>query len=127
MTTERDQLLFDTFVTALEGGINYWASCDQYHIWVDTRTNPDVAPHTEDTRGFYAVIIDVEDDGTIYTVNRATMARGLRLAATEWRDKISWSDDKPPLVVTADTDWVPDAGDADAILQLGIFGDVIYG
>lgn len=114
----RDQLLFDLFVTALEGGIGYWSECSEYHWMNEDRT--------EDKRGFRAVIHD--EDHKRYVVNRKVMDKGLMLAATEWRDKLDWSSgDKPPLVVTVDTDWDYDAGDADMVLQLGLFEDVVYG
>lgn len=63
-----------------------------------------------------------------YRINRTTMAQGYRLATTLWRDRISWSSgEKPPLVVGPETDWDYDAGDADMIVQLGLFGAVVYG
>jgi hypothetical protein len=116
-----DQLYFDLFTTALEGGIGYWSSADSYH-WA----NDD---DSEDVIGFYAVIVDREaDDGKPLRLDRDVMARGYRLAtSSEWRNRIGWSCDKPPVVITADTDWDYDAGDADVIAQLGLFGDVIYG
>lgn len=126
MTSARDQLLFDTFVTALEGGIGYWSGCLKYH-WM----HPPAEGNTygdEDVRGFYAEVQESEDEGgVIYRIDRAVMAKGLKLAATEWRDKLHWSDGYPPLVVTEDTDWCPDAGDADMVVQLGLFGEVVYG
>ena len=110
----RNQLIDDLFVTACEGGINYWASVSQYH-WTGGE--------------LLAVIHDMEDDGKTYTVDRKVMSRGYRLACGEWRDRLAWSTARPPLVVTERTrdEWDFDAYDADMILQLGIFGDVVYG
>lgn len=123
--TARDQLLYDIFTTALEGGINYWAQVDAYHIWKSKALD-------EDVHGFYAIIRDQDDeDAEWVTVNIEVMRRGYTLAtspAHEWRNRLAWSsDEKPPLVVTVDTEWDYDAGDADCILQLGLFGDVVYG
>jgi hypothetical protein len=120
MTTARDQLLLDIFNTALEGGIGYWSQCSEYHWWKveGDYDGPDV-------KGFYATIHDEDED--TFRIDRTVVAKGLNLAATEWRDKLYWSSDKPPLVVTDDTDWDYDAGDADMIVQLGLFGDVVYG
>lgn len=145
MTSPRDQLLFDTFVTAMEGGIGYWSYCEKYH-WMFPVAQPaevDMSAVKEmglaalvvaavsrygedDVLGFYAEIVEEEEDKK-HRIDRTVMERGLKLAATTWRDKLHWSDGKPPLVVTEDTDWVPDAGDADMVVQLGLFGDVIYG
>ncbi len=31
-----DQLLFDLFTTAVEGGTGYWAQVDDYHLWLNS-------------------------------------------------------------------------------------------
>lgn len=120
----RDKLLHGLFTTALEGGINYWAEVDQYH-W-NERTSID------DLHGFYATITEIGDgeDNIPHRIDRAVMSKGYGLAVGEWRTKIAWSTgEPPPLVVTEESydDWDYDAGDADCILQLGLFGDVVYG
>ncbi len=115
-----DQLFFDIFVTALEGGIGYWSTCQHYH-W----SNADC---TEDHKGFLAHISDSEDEDEEYTIDRNVVAKGYGLATSAtWRSRINWSSSKPPVVVGPDTDWDYDAGDADVIVQLGLFGDVVYG
>jgi hypothetical protein len=53
--------------------------------------------------------------------------RGYTLASTTWRDRLSWSMSKPPFAIFDETDWDFDAFDADMIVQLGLFGDVLYG
>lgn len=116
MSTGRDQLYLDLFTTALEGGIGYWSVCSAYH-WSNQGT--------DDFKGFYAV---VKDDEAERMIDRAVIAKGYRLAVSaDWRDRLRWSSEKPPLVVTEDTDWDYDAGDADIIVQLGLFGKVVYG
>ena len=123
MSETRDQLLFDLFTTACEGGINYWASVTHYQ-WKDAKGN-------EDVKGFSASIVDMEADDykgeDPKRIDRSVIAKGYRLATTEFRDRICWSCDKPPVVITPDTDWDYDASDADVIAQLGLFGDVVYG
>ena len=119
MSTERDQLFLDIFTTALEGGIGYWSWCDEYH-W----SNED---GTDDVRGFFALIQESEEDGKSLRIDRSVIAKGYRLASVgEWRDRINWSSEKPPLVPDEDG-WDCDAGDADCIVQLGLFGEVVYG
>lgn len=118
MSARSDEMFLDIFTTALEGGIGYWSECSEYH-WL----NGD----DEDYRGFFAVIHDTEDEGKTYRIDRAVIAKGYRLATTEWRDRISWSTGKPPLVITEDTDWDYDSFDADVIVQLGLFENVVYG
>lgn len=128
MSAARDQLLADIFTTAIEGGINYWSECSSYH-W----RNPD---GTDDLRGFKADINDLynlldpddDDSGQPHHVDRSTLVKGYTLATTTHRDRIRWScGEQPPLVITDDTDWDYDAGDADVIVQLGLFGEVVYG
>ena len=122
MTTYHDQLFHDIFTTALEGGINYWAECSEYH-WHNGDGYDD-----EDYEGFFAVIHDCEDDDKTYTVNRAVISKGYALAAGEAGNKYCWSVSRPPLVPTEDNEWEDfDASDADIIVQLGLFGEVIYG
>lgn len=123
--TKRDQLMWDIFVTALEGGIDYWAEANQYRIW--KRAADGTLSCDEDHKGFYADISDIEQGGD-YHVNRRIVARGYRFATTTHRHDIHWSSgQKPPMVITDDTDWDFDASDADAIIQLGLWGEVVYG
>lgn len=116
----RDQLFIDIFTTALEGGINYWAECSEYH-WCDEHYN-------EDYRGFFAVIHDVEADAEKeYRIDRAVIVKGYTLAVGDEGKNVRWSTKRPPLVITEDTDWDFDANDADVIVQFGLFGKVVYG
>jgi len=119
MSAARDQLHYDIYTTAMEGGINYWANTHSYHL-----SNNDV----EDTFGFFAEIDDAEGDGAVHRIDVGVIRKGYRLAATTQRDKIRWSSEPPPLVYDGeDNDWDYDAGDADVIVQLGLFGEVVYG
>jgi hypothetical protein len=132
----RDQLLYDLFVTALEGGIGYWATCSTYHNAVPSSDrHGQRARSDDDVFGFHAVIHEMDDESAhvsewpVHRVDRAVLAKGYRLATSkEWRNRLAWSSgEKPPFIVTADTDWDFDAGDADMVVQLGLFGDVVYG
>jgi hypothetical protein len=119
------QLHFDIFITAMYGGIGYWSEATSYHH--DTRTESGIL--VDDITGFAATIISPEEDwdGEM-TIDKLVIAKGYRLASTTWKDKLHWSSgERPPLVVGPNTDWDCDAGDADMIVQLGLFGDVVYG
>lgn len=118
--TARDQLYYDIFVTALEGGIGYWSKALSYHHW-------NVVANTDDVFGFYSDIVEFGDDDPgedglpRHRIDRSVIARGYALAAGEWRHKINWSSgERPPLIIFDDVDWDFDAGDADAIVQLGL-------
>lgn len=118
----------DIFVTALEGGINYWASCSAYK-W----SLPD---GSADPEGFFADIIDCVVEGRQHPLTQEveawrididTIRRGLELAPTA---KVYWSITPPPTLraIEAGEEWEDfDAGDADMIVQLGLFGEVRYG
>lgn len=124
MTTEhttRDQYMLDIFTTALEGGIGYWSVAKSYHWSKDGQ---------DDHQGFRAEIVETDDDGDetgTHVIDRAVIVKGYGLAAGKYRRLVNWSTEAPPLVITSDTDWDYDAGDADVIVQLGLFGEVIYG
>lgn len=108
----------DLFITACEGGVNYWSQVNDYHWGYGD---------VEDLDGFSAYLVDHEDDEQVWVLDRATITKGWRLATTTFRDTISWSTGKPPVVWTPDSDWDYDAGDADAIVQIALFGEVVYG
>lgn len=133
MTTAYDQLMLDLFTTAIEGGVNYWAQVESYHWQREPTSDESHRNQPADYAGFYANITEVEyedetDGSADHRIDRGVMIKGYSLARGEWRDKIHWSSgEKPPWVWTEDTDWDFDAGDADCIVQLGLFGEVVYG
>lgn len=121
MSKPADELLHGLFTTALEGGIGYWSAASSYH-W--SRGDDD------DLLGFYADIEDMEDGDALYRISRNTMRRGYELAiSANWCDRLNWSTESPPSLLDTEgiEDWDYDAGDADMIVQLGLFGDVRYG
>jgi hypothetical protein len=142
----RHQFVLDIFTTALEGGIGYWSYALNYHWQADDGT--------DDVMGFYADIIvplsDLPEGDTPVTpvevdlplagptacgklrIDRSVILKGLRLGATTaeagnyyWQCGCG----KPPLVLTDESceDWDYDALDADAIVQYGLFGKVVFG
>ena len=134
MTTKRDQLFFDLFITAIEGGINYWGGVAKYK-W-------QTADGADDILGFNAVVVDLEDD-TEYVVDRAVIAKGFNKIA---KAKGPFYDPNGANTQCADVKYLGpglakavreaafdpdeadfDAGDADTILQVGLFGEVVYG
>ena len=131
----RDEFFHTVFTTALEGGIGYWAASENYHIWLDKRPGGRLSETKPDLAGFYSDIVPAEDEDDFKPVriDRAIIAKGYTLATTgaeeghtKWRDRIRWSSgDKPPMI--PNEDWDFDADDADVIVQLGLFGTVVYG
>lgn len=134
LTTERKRLLHYIFTTALEGGIGYWSSCLKYH-WALKGTDGE-----EDLDGFFADIEETEnedDDGNApkHRIDAEVIDRGInRLARNEatFGGKPLNGDGRLYTLACAlngplaeDVDY--DAGDADNIVQAGLFNDIVYG
>lgn len=122
-----DELLHDMFTTALEGGIGYWSAATSYR-----QTNPDGSP---DLAGFYADIVDAPDsyDFEPVRVDRDTIARGfLRIMDPEAkfgsRHRLAALFHARAAGLTDEQVYIDfDAEDADVIVQLGVFGQLVYG
>lgn len=157
ISEKRKRYLHTMFTTALEGGINYWASTRQYH-W-SKPNNPDedsdhlYGDREEDIDGFFAVITPGEGEWGIFDENDdrelridlEVMARGARLF---WRYCCGYLDSQGREVsegertelgeghywrqwmvqyLTLGDEGDSDAGVADEIVQWGLFGESVYG
>lgn len=113
--------LHGVFVTALEGGIGYWSVCTKYH-W----SLPD---GEDDVEGFYADVEETEtdeDDAPTHRIDAACILRGLLYFAQPGQGyRHVHSVARAVLFGDEDVDY--DADDADAIVQAGLFGEVVYG
>ena len=97
------QLLWDLMTTAVEGGIDYWGSV------IDTTRD-------DDLNVLKFVIRDREDEASAtYTVDVSNMLHGLQelLIQYPWRSRIVNED--------------YDAEDADCVVQMALFGKLMYG
>ncbi|MFD6934696.1 hypothetical protein ACFWAP_00875 [Streptomyces goshikiensis] len=111
-------VLADILTTAVEGGINYWCSVEQYR-W-QKREPQDV----------YAVIREDMDVPLQHTITVATIREGLyRLIRREAKCHLSEADalKQMALDIVCDPDADYDAGDADNIVQAGLFNEIAYG
>lgn len=121
-----DQLVDDTLCTALEGGITYWAIGARVPVWPagNSKMFPDDKPYASEVLTMGAsVIIDVDeslvDDDVVkahHTLTLAAFKRGLRKYC-ELRKVTPAAIEDDPL----------DAGEADVVVQLAIFDDIIFG
>jgi hypothetical protein len=127
-----DKLLYYIFVTAIEGGINYWCDINSYK-------------HSDESgndklHDFEAVICEVEPSVSSsgvakYIINRDTIEKGYLLATeSDFLETSHWSVELPPSrkmfskeLVDLDYLWDFDAGDADLIIQLALFNEIIFG
>ena len=112
------QTLHDLFVTALEGGIGYWSVCTEYYWSLDGE---------DDLDGFYADIEETEtDEPATHRIDAACILRGLQFFA-QGGQGYRHVHSVARAVLFGDEDVDYDADDADAIVQAGLFGEVVYG
>lgn len=108
--TITDQLIDDTLCTALEGGITYWADSAVPTTW------PEGCEYASDvlTRGADLIIVD-ENERTSHTLTRANFVKGIREYCKQFKTTPARMEDDPV-----------DAGAADWIVQVALFGEAVY-
>ena len=120
-TAERTEFLSDLLVTAIEGGINYWAGID---------FRDDVDPVTGTLNGkplTCARIVDTEEQ-TIFTVDLDTIETGITRACTAMTNGTLRDDAQLRTANRTNGDEGDfDALSADLAVQLGLFDNVVYG
>jgi hypothetical protein len=99
-----DEFLGDLLTTAVEGGINYWAGVESLD-------------RDDDLRVTWIRLRDLVDDRPCGVVTRSHMFDGLQRFCDAYRG------DVPAKLDDGDFD----AEDCDVMLQLGVFGEVVYG
>jgi len=123
---ERAQLVFDIFITALEGGVGYWAYSKTYH-W----RNDD---GSDDVTGFYSDIIDAESDDETgedagfkpCRIDAAVIKRGIsRIMKKDFQ--VSDAIKKEVTRASFSNDFGDmDADHADCIVQAGLFNEIVF-
>lgn len=113
---DEDQFLADIITTAIEGGTGYWAAVSNYK-W-------DCPPDQT-----FAILHEWDDDQGEYqnkgkVVDRITILKGIDKAKKSKREDFKHRVEVAEL--TADACEI-DADDADILVQLGLFGEVVYG
>lgn len=142
MNKERKQFYFDVFVTACEGGINYWARVRKYH-WMNRDEN--TGKHiSDDIDGFYAVVEDAEAYGEVEDacfpkskIDKEIIRKGVcriingcvkREDGTHERLRIAEDIRSRICEASAQNDaGMLDAEDADCIVQVGLLGEIMFG
>lgn len=124
-TAERAQFLTDILTTAVEGGINYWATIVTYK-WVDL---PPAQYHVDLYETEEAEEIENDDDIKVFHVDIDVIAKGIGILLETRKDRGPedyWAQFKlANRTNSEDGDY--DADVADCILQAGLFGEVVYG
>jgi hypothetical protein len=125
-----NQFLFDIFVTALEGGIGYWSRCSKYRIWTpNTRTSR--GDEVADLANFHAVIhtgsCAPEGKGE-HRIDRSTVTRAFsRMRSGDVKHLPAEVRKRYVRAYREHDAGDIDAGAADNIVQIGLFGEVVYG
>jgi hypothetical protein len=114
-----DEFLADILITAVEGGINYWAQVESYtHSRGPEYTRAMLTPADEDPRDWPAkhIVLDT-------TVILKGLQRVLNLEVGCGEEVLNWI-----ISGTNNNDAGEiDADAADVIVQAGIFGRLVYG
>ena len=114
----------DLMVTAIEGGISYWSCLD------NTGEEFKNAPKDESVsetcarillNGGSIKLIDEEDDNAEYELTLEKLMDGIKLYVANGYDTYDVFGGKEPDM------WMCDAECADAIVQLAVFGELVYG
>lgn len=127
---ERRALLQSIFITALEGGIGYWCNIIRYR-WSKAGAGEGLVDDIDNFRA------EIQEDATgkRFTIDAEVIAKGLNAladgSATFGGQPLNTDGHLFKLARALngpegnDVDF--DAGDADSIVQAGLFGDVVYG
>lgn len=118
----RKEFFFDIFVTALEGGIDYWACASEYHWGNDGEYDLD---------GFYALVSDSEEDDTFPDNSRidiSIISKGLNKIINDDTVKINSEIRRTIRQASIANDaGLIDADAADCIIQVGLLGELVFG
>ncbi len=117
----RDELYRDLLITAIEGGIDYWAMVTRYSVVMERDFT--IRP------GCFALI---RVEGKQYRVDEEVFRKGLNLLAkgggySKTRPTPDWWKPKWAKAYRDFHEWDYDADDASTVLQAALFGEVVYG
>ena len=116
--TDREQFLDDVVSTALEGGIGYWSVCSSYK-WKDVPETVAIIEEFDEGTG--------EPFGDKIRVDRALIEKGIKEILSGDGD-VSKNLIKSVAAAYATNDAGDiDSDDADCIVQVGVFGKLVYG
>lgn len=107
----------DIVATAFEGGINYW--CGEERVVGDY-----LGEYASDqiSRGGEIILTDFEDEEEEYKLTLPKLLKGIKLAIEQdYYTEYDWvrGNKLDPCQIDADV--------ADAIIQLALFGEIVYG
>lgn len=132
---ERESFLADIIVTAVEGGINYWASVTDYRWYDPSLDGGNAEPAPNGGGNAVVTVYDMEDDEDEgVTVDLNSMAHAVNQIST--RDDIKYLSSGVRKIVQSasrqnsiapDEGYDIDAHVADQVLQVAAYGEVVFG
>lgn len=119
-----DEDVKDIVVTALEGGVGYWACLDNTGAEFSEAPGDEAVSETVGRlllEGKTVWFCDAEDEGEVFSLTLEKLKKGIGLFVTEGYDIYGAFDgDKVDMFDI-------DADRADIIFQLAMLGDIVYG
>ena len=114
-----DKEVVSIYTTAMEGGIGYWAIADEYKwMYLYEDWNNDIVKELDPDQVLVVLSDTEETDFKDEELTPAKIRAGVKLLIERY----------PHLYQILDGDeFHVDANGADAVVQLGLFGEVVYG
>lgn len=113
-----DKEVVNIYTTAMEGGIGYWAVCDEYKwMYLYEDWNNDIVKELDPDQVLVVLSDTEENDFENVELTPAKIRAGAKLLIEQY----------PHLYQIIDDEFHVDANGADAIVQLGLFGEIVYG
>lgn len=128
-SAERAQFLTDVIITAAEGGIQYWAVILSYKWHLPNLPGGTGEPGPDGTAAASLRLRPDEEDADVHTVKLSDVAHALNVIADLSRPLYLHSTDRTRIAEAAreNDGGKIDADDADVIVQVAAFGNVVYG
>ena len=114
-----DLEVVNIYTTALEGGIGYWAVCDEYrwqYLYEDWEN--DIVKELDPDQVLVVLSDTEETDFQNEHLTPAKIRAGVKLLIEKYPHKYQ---------IINDNQFHVDADGADLVVQLGLFGEVVYG
>lgn len=131
-TPEQADFLTHVIITAVEGGINYWASVNGYHWYFPDLDGGTARPGPGGSANAYVTVHedDTEGQGRSFTIGLDGIAHALRRITAGPVEHMS--EQRRELIRRAyggdeDARTAFDAFDAEEVVQVACFGKVVYG
>lgn len=126
MTTTRTQFLVDLLSTAVEVGISYWGDTIQVEDSTGVTPEGDNLDPIGSGGNAYVAIVREDETGEEHRVNLDTIAKGAKLLSESAISNQLVNDFREADQTNGGRGDF-DAGSADMALQMGIFGEIVYG